>query len=279
MEVYAECKQNIALVPVILNKNAKINLTIPRREQAMSVGVFLFLTVVFASTLQAITGFGFNIVGTPLLMLFIAPKQVVSLAIFGALILNIMVIHKTRGQGDLRMILPMFAASTLGILSGVYILKIIDGGTLKIAVGAIVVLMSLALATDFTVTIRRERLASIFVGGLSGFMGGATSMSGPVVAMFLMNQRQDKAALRANLVRYFCLGNIITLGTLYFMGVMDTTVFQLAGYIVPGVFVGTWLGEKVFHCVSPTAFRRLVITVLICCGFASLGSEMARYLL
>ena len=245
----------------------------------MSVAIYLFLTVIFAATVQAITGFGFNIVGTPLLMLFIAPKQVVSLAIFGALILNLMVIHKTRGQGDLRMVLPMFAASIVGILPGVYVLKIVDGSVLKIAVGVIVVLMSLALVADFTVTIRRERLASIFVGGISGFMGGATSMSGPVVAMFLMNQKQDKAALRANLVRYFCLGNIVTLGILYFMGVMDTDVFQLAGYIVPGVLVGTWLGEKAFHRVSPAVFRRLIIVVLICCGLMSIGSEVVKHFL
>lgn len=227
--------------------------------------------------MQAITGFGFNIVGAPLLMLFIAPKQVVSLAIFGALILNLMVIHKTRGQGDLRMVLPMFAASIVGILPGVYVLKIIDGSLLKLVVGAIVVLMSIALAANFSVNIRHERLASVFAGGIGGFMGGATSMSGPVVAMFLMNQQQDKVAFRANLVRYFCLGNIMTLGILYFMGVMDTTVFRLAGYIVPGVLVGTWLGEKAFHCISPVVFRRLIIVVLICCGLMSVGSEVAKH--
>ena len=56
--------------------------------------IYLCLTVIFASTVQAVSGFGFNIVGAPLLMLFIAPKQVISLTIFGALILNLMVIHK-----------------------------------------------------------------------------------------------------------------------------------------------------------------------------------------
>lgn len=243
----------------------------------MSVTIIcLFLTVIFASTMQAVTGFGFNIVGAPMLMLFIAPKQVVSLSIFGALILNLMVIHKTRGQGNLRMVLPMFAASMLGILPGVYVLKIVDGSLLKLAVGAIVVLMSIAMASNLSVNIRHERFASIVAGGIGGFMGGATSMSGPVVAMFLMNQQQDKAAFRANLVRYFCLGNIVTLGTLYYMGVMDTAVFRMIGYIVPGVLIGTWLGEKAFHRVSPVAFRRLIITVLIGCGLMSVGSEVVK---
>lgn len=241
--------------------------------------IYLFLTVVFASTMQAVTGFGFNIVGTPLLMMFIAPKQVVSLAIFGALILNLMVIHKTRGQGSLQMVLPMFAASVVGILPGVYVLKIADGSLLKLAVGVIVLLMSVTMALNFSITIKRERLAAVIAGGIGGFMGGATSMSGPVVAMFLMNQKQDKVAFRANLVRFFCLGNIMTLGTMYFMGVVDTSVFDLAVYIVPGVFVGTWLGEKAFHRVSPVTFRRLVIVVLIVCGLVSVFSEISKHFL
>lgn len=239
-------------------------------------GIGLLLTVIFAATMQAITGFGFNIIGAPLLMLFIAPKQVISLSIFGALILNLMVIHKTKGQGDLKMVLPMFAASVVGVFPGVYVLKVMDGSLLKLVVGATVVLMAAAMAANFSVKIRHERLASVCAGGIGGFMGGATSMSGPVVAMFLMNQKQDKAAFRANLVRFFCLGNIVTLGTLYFMGVMDTSVFPLIGYIVPGVFVGTWLGEKVFQRVSPGAFRWLIITVLIVCGVMSVGTEIFK---
>lgn len=232
-------------------------------------GIYLFFTVIFAATMQSITGFGFNIIGAPLLMLFIAPKQVVSLTIFGALLLNLMVIHKTRGQGDLRMVLPMFAASMVGVIPGVYVLKLVDPGQLKLVVGVIVILMALVLASNVSITIRRERLAALFAGGIGGFMGGATSMSGPVVAMFLMNQKQDKVLFRANLVRFFCLGNIMTLSTLYAMGVMDVAVFSLAAYIVPGVLVGTWVGEKVFQRVSALAFRRLNIAVLIACGLLS----------
>lgn len=238
--------------------------------------IYLFLTVVFASTMQSVTGFGFNIVGTPILMMFIDPKQVVSLAIFGALILNLMVIHKTKGQGSLQMVLPMFAASAVGILPGVYVLKMADSSLLKLAVGFTVILMSAAMALNFSVTIRRERLAAVIAGGIGGFMGGATSMSGPVVAMFLMNQKQDKVAFRANLVRFFCLGNIMTLGTMYFMGAVDTAVFSLAGYIVPGVLVGTWLGEKAFQRVSPALFRQLIIAVLIVCGLISVVSELGK---
>lgn len=148
------------LTVVIINDNFKyqycqllpwrsILATVRKGCTLTMTAIYLCLTVIFASTVQAVSGFGFNIVGAPLLMLFIAPKQVISLTIFGALILNLMVIHKTRGQGDFYLILPMFAASIVGVLPGVYFLNLVDGAMLKIVVGTIVILMSIALAANF----------------------------------------------------------------------------------------------------------------------------------
>ena len=43
----------------------------------------------------------------------------------------------------------------------------------------------------------------IGVGFVSEFSGGSTSLNSPPVALFLMNQQQDKETLRANIVHYF----------------------------------------------------------------------------
>ena len=58
----------------------------------------VFVIILFSSSIQSITGFGFAVMGTPLLLFFMEPRQVVSLITFGALLLNLMVIYKTRGM-------------------------------------------------------------------------------------------------------------------------------------------------------------------------------------
>ena len=63
------------------------------------------------------------------------------------------------------------------------------------------------------------------------------------------------------------------------MGVMDVAVLPLISYIVPGVLIGTWLGEKAFHRVSPAVFRQVVIMVLISCGLMSVGPEVVKHFL
>lgn len=226
---------------------------------------------------QASTGFGFAVVGAPLLLFFMEPKAVVTLMVFGALLLNLLVIRQTWGQADLRSIGPMFIASLLGIIPGVYILKIVDPSVLKLAIGLIILVVAGAMAADYAVTIRRERLATVVVGIVSGFMGGATSLSGPPVALFLMNQRQDKEAFRALLVRYFCLGNIATLGTMAMLGTLELEVVRQGAYALPGIMAGVWLGDKVFRAVSPVMFRRVALAIVFLCGVLSVAGELPKY--
>lgn len=236
----------------------------------------IFLIVLFSSFIQSITGFGFAVVGTPLLLFFMEPKQVVSLMVFGALILNLMVIYKTRGKSDPKVIWPMFIASLLGIVPGVYILKVVDASNLKLCIGVLILLVSFFMASNYVMTIKREKLATVLVGIVSGFMGGSTSLSGPPVALFLINQQQDKEAFRANLVRYFCLGNIATLLVMYFMETMELGVLRQGLYAIPGVLLGVWVGEKAFAKVSPTLFKWITLGVIFFCGTISVSSELIK---
>lgn len=236
----------------------------------------IFAIILFSSFIQSITGFGFAIVGTPLLLFFMEPRPVMSLMAFGALLLNSMVIYKTRGMSDPKVIWPLFASSLLGIIPGVYILKIIDPTLLKLCIGVLILVVSLFMASNYVVTIKREKLATVLVGIMSGFMGGATSLGGPPIVLFLMNQQQDKEAFRANLVRFFCFGNIATLIVMYCMDTVDTSIFKQLIYIIPGVVIGAWLGEKAFAKVSPSFFRWLTLVIIFSCGVISVTSALVK---
>lgn len=235
-----------------------------------------FLIILFSSFVQSITGFGFAVVGTPLLLFFMEPMQVVSLMTVGALLLNLMVIYKTRGRADAKVIWPLFAASLFGIVPGVYILKVIDSSILKLCIGILILAVSFFMASNYTVTIKREKLATVLVGIVSGFMGGSTSLSGPPVALFLMNQQQDKEAFRANLVRFFCFGNIATLSVMYYMDTVDSAIATQVMYAIPGILIGVWLGEKAFAKVSPKFFRYLTLSIIIFCGVMSVSSAVIK---
>ncbi|VBB08247.1 sulfite exporter taue/safe [Lucifera butyrica] len=240
--------------------------------------IYVWLTVFFAAMAQSITGFGFAVVGAPLLLLVMEPKQVVSLMLMGAFVLNCMVISQTRGQGDLKMVWLMFLASLFGILPGVYVLKVIDVSVLKLYIGIIIILVSISMFGNYAVPLKRPRLAILLVGIISGFMGGSTSMSGPPVALFLMNQQQDKQAFRANTVRYFCLCNITTLFIMYYAGTLDANILRHSPYLLSGVVLGVCFGERIFRRMAPQVFRQIAAAVVFLSGVMSVGGEIIKWI-
>lgn len=242
------------------------------------ISINIFLIVCFSSFIQSVTGFGFAAVSAPLLLFLMNPNHVVGLTVFGALISNFWVIYKTTGKSDSKLVWLMFIASLAGVLPGVYLLKIVDASILKLCIGVLILLMSLFMAGNFVIKIKKLRLATIGVGFVSGFLGGSTSLNGPPVALFFMNQQQDKETLRANIVHYFFLANIATLLIMYLMKTIDIATINQSIYVIPGVVIGAWIGEKVFVRISPVFFRRISLGIIFFCGAISVVSGIIKTL-
>lgn len=240
--------------------------------------ISIFSIVCFSSFIQSVTGFGFALISAPLLLFVMNPNYVVGLTVFGALTSNLWVIYKTKGKSDPKLIWPLFIASLIGILPGVYVLTIVDVSVLKLCIGFLILVMSLFMAANYVIKIKRIMFATICVGFVSGFLGGSTSLNGPPVALFFMNQQQEKETLRANIVHYFCLANTATLLIMYVMKTLDATAFKQSIYVIPGVLVGAWIGEKVFVKISPAIFRKISLGIIFLCGAISVISGIINVL-
>jgi len=85
--------------------------------------------------------------------------------------------------------------------------------------------------------------------------------------------------MRANLVRYFMLGNIATLGMAAFMGSLpmggDLSLYAMIS--IPAVIIAWWLGNKVFQGINPVMFRRLAMTIIGCSAIVTLGTGIAPW--
>lgn len=238
------------------------------------ITISIFFIVCFSSFIQSITGFGFALISAPLLLFFMTPNYVVGLTVLGALTSNFWVIHKTKGKSDSTLVWPMFIASLVGILPGVYLLRILDVSVLKICIGFFILAMSLFIAADYVIKIKKIKFATTCVGFVSGFLGGSTSLNGPPVALFLMNQQQEKETLRANIVHYFCLANTTTLIIMYLMKTIDVAALKQSIYVIPGVLIGAWIGEKAFVKISPVIFRKISLGIIFLCGAVSVISGL-----
>ncbi len=242
-------------------------------------GLFVFCVVLVAGLVQTVTGFAYALIAVPLLAIVTGPREAVLVVLFTGMLMKVVMVYKTWHEGDFSRIGLIFAASLAGSLPGTFLMRWIDDGALKIFIGVALLLCMAALYFQWKVTIRRHWLAQIVVGVLSGFLGATTGFNGPPIVLYMMNENEDKVVMRANLVRYFTLGNLATIGMVLLLGRAPTANLSTYALIsAPTVILAWWLGDKVFRGLDPILFHRLAMVIIGFSAVLTLGSGLAPWL-
>ena len=240
---------------------------------------YIFFVIFFAGILQALTGFGFALLAAPLLTIATSSKEAVALVLFIGVLMKGFMVCKTWNDGQFSRIMIIFTASIVGAIPGALLIRVIDDHVLKIFIGIILLIATLMMSSDIKITVYHHRLVKTVVGFLSGFLGATTSLNGPPVVLYMMNEGSDKSAIRADLVRYFFLGNTATLGMSYYIGSLPTNHLSLYGLVsIPAILLSWKLGEKIFQSVNAARFRRLSIAVITISAVVTLTSGFYPFL-
>ncbi len=235
----------------------------------------LSLAILFAGAfLQGLTGFGYSLFSLPLLAFLMPVSSAVPLLCLTSIFLNLSVFLKARKSLDLKRILPLLISGAAAIPAGVWLLQTANESALKIIVGVIVTLSSIIYLSGFRVTVRREKLAMIPVGFLSGLLNGATTFSGPPVILFFANQRVAKHQFRAGLATYFLLLNIIAVPAFIAGGLLTGAGALKTLYLFPAVVLGVLLGIQMADVVSEDRFRFVALIALGILGVFSVISGL-----
>ena len=240
---------------------------------------YVFGVVLFASFLQTLTGFGYALAAAPLLALAINPKDVVMLVLFTGLLVKAVMAWHTRREGCFSNIFLMFMASITGALPGAFVMAYISNDALKIFIGIVLVAVTVLMYRQVTVKIVNHRIAQAVVGLNSGFLASTTSLNGPPIVLYYMNEAAEKETIRANLARYFVLGNTASLVLSYFLGTLNVSNLAVNVVVsIPALLIGFWVGEKAFSKVDGQMFRKLALGVISVSGMISLGSGLWNWL-
>lgn len=224
-----------------------------------SVLLFGLFAVAAAAVVQGCTGFGFAIVATPLFLLILPPTAAVPLV---ALLSYFNVVHMlivARRHVSPRLVTPLALGGVAGVPIGVKLLVMLDGPLVKAAVGALLVLFAALLLAGWTRPIRRPGRVLPLIGFLSGVLGGSTSLPGPPVIVFLSNQAFEKDLFRANIVAYFSIIGLVSLGGYALSGLYTPEVLAAAAWLLPVNIAASFAGVRLAARISQERFRQLTI--------------------
>jgi len=235
------------------------------------IGLFV---IFFSGLIAGLTGFGFSLVSVPLMIIFLPPKIVVPIILIHSVLINMLIFFEARKWLDLKMVWPLMIAGIIGMPFGTYLLMFLDVSVLKVFIGSIITIFSIAFLKGLQKKIKNERLGFAPVGFISGLLNGSTTMSGPPVILFFTNQRVKKQVFRANLVAYFTVLNLATIPAFIVGGLITTEVINYTLLFLIAMVVGSITGIKLAHKIKEKLFRNIALFIVTIAGLLSVLSGL-----
>lgn len=219
-----------------------------------------FCIVAFAAAAQTTTGFGFALVGVPLLTLAADPQTAVVTITTVNLVLVVMMAIRERAHIEWRSAAVVAGTSLFGIPVGLYVLATFAERPLTVIIAFVVLAFTVFLAIGRQ--IGRSTRNEAAIGVSSGVLLGATGMNGPPLVAAFQAMRLSPRAFRATLQAVFAVQSVILVVGFVLTHQYTEQNLTISLTAAPAVLVGWLIGEKIFHRLAGHQFRRLVLITM-----------------
>jgi uncharacterized protein len=244
-----------------------------------AVVFFPHLIVFLAALAATVTGYGFVLLASPLLLLLMAPAEAVPLSIaLGWLVISALLTRRSIVSViDRSLALRLALAGMAAVPLGAALLLSLDARALRVVLGLIIAALALislravvrGAAAGPMVPIRgriESWLRSSIAGFSAGVLSGSAGLGGSMLVLYLSRRGLDKHRLRAT-----------SAATIWFTSSFTLVVYAMAGRfasglgvtiltLVPALGLGMFVGSRVFHALPERRFRYLSLTFAAVAG-------------
>ncbi|MDB5899910.1 MAG: hypothetical protein JWP41_3512 [Ramlibacter sp.] len=240
----------------------------------------LILTVAlgaaFAGFIQGWSGFGFGLTAMAIWAWTLDPKLAAPLAVFGALVGQLLAAFTVRRGWDFKALLPFILGGLAGLPLGLYLLPRLDVPLFKATLGGILVVLCplMFFAAQLPRVDRGGRAGDAAAGAVGGVMGGLGGFTGVVPTLWCTVRGFDKDKQRAIIQNFNLAMQVVTLGSYIATGIVTAAMLPLFAIAAPAVVLPVLFGAKLYLGISEQAFRKVVLGLLSLTGIALLASSV-----
>ena len=239
----------------------------------MSDSYLLIFVILFVSTfIHSTLGFGQALIAMPLLAMVVELKTATPLVAFVLMTIAAIILLRNWRVADLNAVWRLVLSSCFGIPVGLFLLKGVPEGLMKVFLGTVVILFSLYnLVNRHLKIIDRHRvnggsgLAYLF-GFVAGVLGAAYNTSGVVITIYATLRDWSPDRFRSTLQSYFVFTGLLILASHGLAGLWTPYVFRLYGTSLPLILVGIFLGGKLSRLIPQGQFDGYVNVGLLIMG-------------
>lgn len=240
----------------------------------------LLLVVALATYAQTVTGFAFGLIlmGSAVL-LNLAPVPLVAILISILSLFNaVLALYRNVDNLDRQMVILCSVSGFVTLVAGVWALNLLSAHSvhwLQLLLGLAIILSSLMLIfRPRPRAVRSGPLSFLVFGGLSGFMGGMFSTSGPPLVFHFYRQPVAQKVIRDTLLLIFAINSLQRIAVVSWNGDLTPEILLTALTAIPVVLVFTALGRRFPPPLSEPAMRRVAFVLLLFSGLSLCTSAL-----
>ena len=226
--------------------------------------------ILAAYVIFAVSGFGSTLIAIPLLAHLFALKFAVPVVVILDAVASFTQGFRLRQNINRRDVVPMLPFLVVGMLIGVSILVNVPGKFLLPTLGAFVA------AFGIYYTLRRESAFRFgrWMAAPFGLLGGTTSsvfgVGGPFYVMYLAGRGSTPEQIRSTMPLIFMFTTVGRIILFSIAGLITRDVLIAAAGLVPVMFIGLWIGNRLHLNISRDHAVRVIGTLLTLSGISLL---------
>ena len=233
------------------------------------------VVMLVGSTVLSTVGFGIGMTTIPVLLFVFDPQTVIVVVNAVSLVLFTLIVFYNRADIPGRRVIPWAVTGLVGVPVGVLFLKGADAGLLKIAISAVIIVLTLIVASNVKTPIPRGTASGVVVAFVVSVMLNALGIGGPIMALYVLAQGWTRSAFRGSLSLYFLFVETAGIIGYGFAGLLTKERLGLILILTPPVLLGFWLGTRLVRRMDERIFRRAVVAVILLTSAMVLTREIS----
>jgi len=229
------------------------------------INIWLLLIIAFAAFVHGSIGFGFPMVATPILAMFIGLKSAIYFTLIPTLMINIfsIVLFKESKRVIVKYI-PFALLVLLGSIIGTVLLLWINASWFKLLL-AFVILWYLSLdflKKEFIVVNNLSKFITILFALFGGLVGGLTNVMAPILIIYILIQNYSKKESIIFLNLSFLLGKISQLAIFILSEEFIASNLLILSILVS--LLGFYTGNIVKGYINEVFYKKIMKLILFC---------------
>jgi len=227
----------------------------------------LLSSLFLGAFVSGLAGFAMGVIVLGVWLHFLPPLQCAMLVVAFGLITQGYGTWRLRHAFEWRRIAPFVIGGAVGVPIGTAILAASDPRYFRAAVGLLIVAYGCYGLLRPAVRIERSsRALDAAVGALNGALAGAAGIIGIVITLWCQLRGWAKDVQRSVFQPVMLCASVLSTVALASAGGASWQTAKLFALGVPVTFAGTWAGLRLYGTVSESAFRRVVLVLLMMSG-------------